>query len=571
MQYKVYSPWAEVDAEPICGLMPRLDTLDGKTIGLYAHFKGQVVSLCDTLAEIFAEKYPRTKTKRIQYKVDATEMGNDPVFSQQMDEWMSDVDGVVVAYGDAGSCSLYLGYNAAYIEKHYRKPVVMLCKDDLRTTAHRGVAARGVPLLRMVYTDIPGAINMHFDSQGHPAFPEGFEQTVIRPKLEMAFDSLVRGLTDPLTEEEERGGVRPTSPANDTVEGTYREISDIFYKRGWTNGVPIVLPTEDAVAEMLRGTDLPRDHVVGVLPPMGGKATVEKIAINAVMAGCQPTYLPLIIAAVEGLTDKASDMRLEGWTCSVNGCGPIYIINGPIREDINAQSRGNALSPFWKPNATIGRAISYIIMNIAGVRANVEDMSEMGHELRHGLVIAEDEEENPWGSPLQCDFGHSAEDSTITLFWTQQRINLNAKDGVTAISSMLSVRCNGYRPGCAFVVSPGFARHLHALFDNKQDIYDYMVEFSRKENDDNLKARMNNHPPRNRVPLAITPGLSTRQYFNDDHLILLVAGSNYGDSAIAFTGGGDHGGPACIKVKLPKNWKKLVAEYKDIKPEYEDY
>ena len=571
-KYTVLSPWAEPLEENVYGLTERLDSLEGKTIGLYAHFKGQVVAINNTLERVIHEQYPGIRTKKIQFKKDTTEIKDDPAFYQELKAWLEDVDAVIVAYGDAGSCSMVLGYNAAYIEKHFHKPVVMLCKDDLATSARRGVRSRCVPELRMVYSTIMGSIPMRFGNGFVPMFPEGFEEGVVLPEVRRFLPELLDALVRPLTEAERYTGRDPKLREPEVISGSYRHISDYFYRKGWTNGSPMVLPTEENVAEMLRGTDLPRDHVVGVLPPRKGKATVEKIAVNAVMAGCLPTYLPLLIAAVEGMLDKDTNMSLEGWTCSVNGCGPLVIINGPIRNDINMNCRGNALSPFWKPNATIGRAIAYILMNIAGIRPNCEDMSEMGHEIRHGLVIGENEEENPWGEPIQTDYGFRAEDSTITLFWTQQRQNLNARgNSVTAIRGLVNVRSNGYRPGCAFVISPKFARLLKELFPHKQDVYDYLVEFSRKTGDANLMARMNNHPPLNNVPLAVSPEVYTRQYFSDDHLLLLVAGSDYGESGVAFTGGGDHGGPPCKKVRLPKNWEALVAEYKDLKPEYEDY
>lgn len=571
-EYKVLSPWAETADTSVCGLSERLDSLEGKTIGLYAHFKGQVVAINNTMERVIHEQCPQVKTKKIQFTKDTTEIKDDPAFYNELAAWLEDVDAVIVAYGDAGSCSMVLGYNAAFIEKHFRKPVVMLCKDDLASSARRGVRARNVPELRMVYSTIMGSIPMRFGPGFTPVFPEGFEQTVVLPEIHRFLPELMEALTRPLTARERYSGSAEVSRSSEPVYGTRRYIEEYFYCKGWTNGSPIVLPTEENVAEMLRGTDLPREHVVGILPPRMGKATVEKIAVNAVMAGCLPIYLPLVIAAVEGMLDKQTNMSLEGWTCSVNGCGPLVIISGPIRNDIGMNCRGNALSPFWKPQATIGRAIAYILMNIAGIRPNCEDMSELGHEIRHGLVIGENEEENPWNEPIQTEYGFERNDSTITLFWTQQRQNLNARgSAVTAINALVNVRSNGYRPGCAFVLSPKYARLLKELFPHKQDVYDYLVEFSRKTGDANLMARMNNHPPLNHVPLAVSPEVSTRQYFSDDHLLLLVAGSDYGESGVAFTGGGDHGGPPCKKARLPQNWEALVQEYRELRPTYEDY
>ena len=146
---KLYSPWAEVDGSNAVVLSPRLDTLDGKTIGLYAHFKGHSPVMLQILSELLAEQYPNTKFKAIQLKRDTMEAFNIPEFDEELKQWLEDVDGVITAYGDAGSCCMFHAYNTVYVEK-LGKPAVMLCKHDLLKGGKKAAASRLCPHLRFV-------------------------------------------------------------------------------------------------------------------------------------------------------------------------------------------------------------------------------------------------------------------------------------------------------------------------------------------------------------------------------------------------------------------------------------
>ena len=151
---KLYSPWAEVDGSNPVVLSPRLDTFDGKTIGLYAHFKGHSPVMLQILSELLSERYPNTKFKMIQLKRDTMEAFNIPEFDAELKEWLADVDGVITAYGDAGSCCMFHAYNTVYIEK-LGKPAVMLCKHDLLKGGQKAASSRLCPYLRFVTSDIP--------------------------------------------------------------------------------------------------------------------------------------------------------------------------------------------------------------------------------------------------------------------------------------------------------------------------------------------------------------------------------------------------------------------------------
>ncbi|MFH1486446.1 MAG: hypothetical protein ABIH46_10270, partial [Chloroflexota bacterium] len=142
------------------------------------------------------------------------------------------------------------------------------------------------------------------------------------------------------------------------------ETNDVFYDRGWTDGLPIIPPTEEAVEGMLEYCDRARDEVIGKIPPKWGKATVEKIAVNAVMAGCKPNYFPILLTAVQALAEPEFNLfAIQGTT---NPVAPLAIINGPMVKELNINSGFNVLGQGWRSNATIGRAIRLMMVNIGG-------------------------------------------------------------------------------------------------------------------------------------------------------------------------------------------------------------
>jgi len=181
------------------------------------------------------------------------------------------------------------------------------------------------------------------------------------------------------------------------------ELNEWFYLRGWTDGLPIVPPTEQRVREMLKGSDLPADFVVANLDPMAGQATVEKIAVNAVMAGCRPEYMPVLIAAVELVAKPEFD--LKGLATTTNPDAPMMIVSGPIVGQLDINAGTNTLGRGWRANASISRALHLIIQNIGGSWPGVTDMSSIGQPGDFVMMLAENSEANPW-NPLHMELGH---------------------------------------------------------------------------------------------------------------------------------------------------------------------
>ena len=556
MQYTVLSPWASSSCARPKGLSPRLDTLEGKTLGLYAHFKDLTPRIMRALGDVIAQRYPGTKLKYIQYTKDATELQNDPEGDAMIKDWLSDVDGVIAGLGDAGSCAMYLMYNVAYLEK-LGVPCVGLTQPQFYASAHRGASARAVPGLRMVQVTAQGASQ----AQGTGTEVQADPDAALHQEFEEKLDEIMDGLLRPLTDEEANPTPLPDY-AEMTFTGTLEELNREFYRHGWTNGTPIVPPTREAVDEMLKGTDLAPDYVVGELPPMLGRATVEKIAVNAVMAGCLPIHLPVLIAAVQGMLDPK--IHIEGWTCSMASWMPLSIVTGPAAKQMGLYSGPGYLSPYYKANSAIPRAIAYLVMNISGVRHQTEDMSGLGNMNRFGITIGEDQENSPW-LPVHCRYGLRPEDNALTLFWPSEPQILNGVGAREVLREMCSVSAMGWDCGAIFILSPEVAKELAAMGYDKEKLMDYVMEYNRVPSEKATK--FNNHEPKGAM-FAEGPGYSSRRFWNTDHMIVLVNGRIFN---LAITGGGDHGGPACVKLQLPRAWDELAARYADYQVEYIDY
>ncbi len=561
MTYTVLSPWAEVDQSHLYPLSPRMEDLNGKTIGMFGDFMKVATFMLQVVEKHILKKFPEAKFSYYEYTTETTDIAKDADAKESFDAWIAGVDCCVAFYGAVPSSSLFLGYNAAYMEK-LGKPTVMAVVPRTYSAGIRGVKARCVPGLRVI-SYMPDVLDIF----GHSDL-ETTEKNM-GPGAGAFADEIIAGLMAPLTGEEQNPTPADQSLATGTFTGTPDELSDRFYSYGWTNGTPIKMPTREAVDQMLMGTDLPPDHVVAKIPPMMGAATVEKIAINACMAGCQPVYMPILIAAIEASMDPK--IYWEGWCCSQSTWGPVITVSGKVARDIGLNTADHALTPAFRANTTIARAFGYIMMNIGGVRPGVEDLSEMGHEFRYGYCMGENMEASPWPS-LHVDFGYENEDSAVTMFWPQE----HRVSTCTTVPAVLKALCKqdpyGWDPGMAVILTPKCAKMMADAGWTKERILNYAVEYGRKPARDVDLAWLiqNNHLPKT-VDLPVDMDASTRNFWSTEHMFLMVAGGHAGCMVTVLGGGGDHGGPSCRKVNLPENWDALVQRYTVGKPWYIEY
>ena len=191
------------------------------------------------------------------------------------------------------------------------------------------------------------------------------------------------------------------------------DVDEFMFDQGFSDGLPLVPPTPERVLRMLSGTSRDAQDIVAVVPPNMAPATVEKIAINAVMAGCRPEYLPVVIAAVEAVC--TDEFNMHGVTATTMGASPVLVINGPIRERIGMNMKLGALGTGNRANATIGRALRLVVRNIGGARPGGVDRSTLSTPMKFTMCFAEWEEGSPW-DPLHVERGFQREDSVVTAF-----------------------------------------------------------------------------------------------------------------------------------------------------------
>jgi hypothetical protein len=195
--------------------------------------------------------------------------------------------------------------------------------------------------------------------------------------------------------------------------GELEDEAEAMFDRGWTDGLPVVAPTEARVLRMLDGTTRAPDEIVAVVPPDLVECTVEKVAVNAVLAGCRPEYLPVVLACVEAAC--TDEFNMHGLLATTYFSGPVVIVNGPITRAIGMNSGGNALGQGNRANATIGRALQLVVRNVGGGKPGGIDRATLGNPGKYTFCFAEDEANSPW-EPLSVERGFSADASTVTLF-----------------------------------------------------------------------------------------------------------------------------------------------------------
>lgn len=185
------------------------------------------------------------------------------------------------------------------------------------------------------------------------------------------------------------------------------------YDRGWSDGLPVVPPTPQRVLRMLQGTSRDPQEIIGLIPPNQAPCTVEKVAINAVLAGCKPEYLPVVLAAVEAAL--IDDFCMHGILATTYFSGPVVIVNGPLAQAIGMNSGINALGQGNRANATIGRALQLLIRNVGGGQPGGVDRATLGNPGKYTFCFAEREADSPWES-LAVEHGFAPDASTVTLF-----------------------------------------------------------------------------------------------------------------------------------------------------------
>ena len=199
-------------------------------------------------------------------------------------------------------------------------------------------------------------------------------------------------------------------------------INKLYRERRWSDGLPIVPPTQERVARMLAGTRRKPDEVIAVLPPGFGEATVERIAINAVMAGCEPACLPVLLAATDAVAQ--AQFNIQGIEATTNPVAVWLVLNGPIVQQLEVNASFNCLGQGSWANATLGRAMRLILQNIGGALPGDMDRATQGQPAKYTFCCGENEAQSPW-EPLHVERGFAREASTVTVVGAEGTLNMN--------------------------------------------------------------------------------------------------------------------------------------------------
>jgi hypothetical protein len=430
-------------------------------------------------------------------------------------------------------------------------PTVTLVNYGFVNDAMSASSVKGIPNMRIVSETVPSECTVKED---------------IEDSINSAWDRVLDALTKPLTTEEKSPLQRKMeTPSRIIFKGNVEEVNHFFYRRGWTDGLPVLPPTETSVAEMLKGTDLEPDHELGELIPRMGKVTIEKIAVNAVMAGALPTYLPVLIAGMQLLLDSEPGFcGFATYGFSTGSWAPFWIINGPIRNDIYVNNSSGALSPGDMANATIGRALGLLIKNMGGIRKGIEDMGVLGNPMKYTAVIAENEEGSPW-EPLHVEHGLKKEDSAVTISYPQSFLQHwpYRSDDEGILRAIVNNAHHGQR--MTLILPPPHASALARAGWTKKDVKEFISEYARQSNMMAATTTLF----KGRIPVNISD--TVRIYRDPEYIKIIVAGGPGAFIGHVVGGGATPGRKTTEKIQLPAKWGQLVEKYRNLVPTYIRY
>ena len=303
---------------------------------------------------------------------------------------------------------------------------------------------------------------------------------------------------------------------------------EMYFEKGWTDGLPVVPPTEERIWAMLDAAGRKPEEVIGAIPVRARVITAEKLAINAVLAGCLPAYMPVLVAAVEALCDPR--LSIHGPSASTSGMGFLTIVNGPLALKIGLNAGENLFGPGWRANATIGRAIRLLLRNVCGAVPGVLDRSCFGHPGKFTYCIAEDEAHSSW-EPLHAERGIPREQSAVTVFAGSAPIQVSSTTSPEPEAILRAVADAMGSCGRLFVANGQFVvivagEHRRRLVDrqwSKKDVRAFLHQEAQRTVAD--LARMGRHAP------PATPEAGSRRIpavAGPDDIMVVAAGGDAG-------------------------------------------
>jgi hypothetical protein len=438
--------WPDVQRIP---LSARLPTLKGKRIYLVKSWPSNsgFVEVTAKLAETIKARYPDAvvtiKDRNVRYSED------DPALWAEMKER---ADAFIYIVAASSSTTSYAFKWSAKLEK-MGLPGVVVNFDSLNSVGGTTNAREGADVRRATF---------HYP-------PEAMDKNA----YDAAIDATLQALTDPLKPAETRTGVvKAVHPPEVAATGTLQQIQETFYDKGLTDGLPIIPPTRERLAAMLKGTSHSPDEVVApAFMPESLRATVRKVALNGIMAGCGPEHMPVLLATVEAF----QKFNLNSMLRSTNSFSFMQVVNGPIRNQLKMNAATNAVGPGNRSNSCMGRALRLFIVNLGGGVPDVNLMAVIGNVTSQGFMFAENEEMSPW-EPLSADHGFKRGDNTLTLLSGGWAHAGNYGLG-TSLADVPGDLARFQLPsGAIVIISPARAAELKAKGMTKQQVRDYLFD-----------------------------------------------------------------------------------------------
>jgi hypothetical protein len=441
---------------------PRLESLDGKVVYLVDCRFDDSIELLKQVQAWFADHMPTVETRLVS--LNNMYSRDDP---QTWEMIKANGDAAILGVGHCSTCAPAVASHEVTLEAKYGVPTVALHTHKFDRVVRSTLRIGGLPQAAVAFVPQPV---MGKSAAELRAYVEGLDPISGRPVMQ----EVVEGLTSPLAPvqgEAERGTPRLVDPASED------DLHRLFLESNWTDKLPIVLPTEERVAEFLAHTSHKPDEVVGRMQPTAHRGlweyTVEKVAVNAVMSGARPEYFPVILALA------ASGISARGSTSS--SASAMVVVNGPIRREIDMNCGLGAMGPYNHANATIGRAYGLLSQNLQGGSVPGETfMGSLGNAYTYNsITFAENEERSPW-EPFHVQHGYKPADSTVSIFngcrSTTFNLGLREHHWREHVRDML--RGTDQLTGPCLLLDPITARQFidRGGFDTKDKLIDWLYE-----------------------------------------------------------------------------------------------
>ncbi len=554
----------------------RLDTLDGKTIAIVGgSFMAYVTH--PELKRLILEQYPKARVLVLSEIGSAGPWPGPGVVREQKDEFVKKlkemkVDAVISGNGGCGLCTPK-EMGSCIAAEYEGLPSVMIAAPGFTDQAKSAARAAGVPIPRVA--EYPGAFSAHS------------KEELLENTRKVLWPQIKKALTAPLSDKEQ---VKEEKGKKNGIvfTGSMEEVNAHFAEKGWTDGLPVIPPTQAAVAEFLKFTDRAEDEVVATVAPAQREVTVRQVAVNGVMAGCPPEYMPILVALTEAMTN--GDFRRT--LASTHAWTPFCWVNGPIARQLGIDHEQGEISN--QRNAVIGRFLNLAMLNFGGYYIKENRMGTFGYLMP--WCMAEDEKAAVrlgW-RPYHMQQGYALNENTVTaasaLCWGNNMAPATA-DAQTIMELMAWDATEKQQfavgSGTPFVyrtmlITEYVARDLAAKYKSKEELENaliaaarvplaqrttanywanpgsafnpatYSVEQHERKIAQNEGAAETNTPPW--LDWCGQEKMQTVPVMQEGKTALLITGDANRNKTMCVPGGGF----ATVKIELPKNWNKLM-------------